>query len=304
MMPDSLGEAQGVAGACGSRVNVNPSASTQTRIDRPRGQHYPARVRQLSIIAAVALLSGCAGTQGLERLVPVPLSDQHERIIGSRIAKRFETGVAPELDPKVNDYLNQISQRIARLSDRPEIPYTVGVYVSPDSRAVAFPGGMIYVSTGLLQRVDTESEVAGVLGHEIAHVALRDPSALLEHNLSDSELAEILSGPKGADTTAAGAEALRLFGAGYTREVEARADVTALLYLSRAGINPEGMIQVLEKMNPVTAQAGQFWEPIGYSHPTLHDRIASLRTELKSMGLDAGLSRDQHPYAPIKRLLK
>jgi predicted Zn-dependent protease len=261
-------------------------------------------VRHFSIVAAALLVTGCAGTHGKAREVPVPLSDQHERIIGSRIAKRFETGLKPELDPKVNDYVNQLCQRIARLSDRPEIPYTVRVFVSEDPRAVAFPGGMIYVSTGLLQRVDTESEVAGVLGHEIAHVALRHPSGLLERGLDDVELAAILSGPRGADTTAAGAEALRLLSAGYGRDAESKADVTSLLYLSRAGIDPKGMIEVMEKLNPARSNNYVFWEPLSGGNSPPVERIASLHEEVRSMGLDAGLARDMHPYAPVKRLLK
>jgi len=257
------------------------------------------------LLAAAALtLGGCAGTKGGERQVPIPLSDQHERIIGSRLAKRFETGVQPELDPRVNDYLNQICGRIARLSDRPDIPYTVSVYQAPEPLAMAFPGGFIYVSTGLLKLLDTESEVAGVVGHEVTHVVLRHPSGVLERGLRDADLAAIVNGPKGADTTSAGAQAMRLLSVGYGREVETTTDVTAMLYLSRAGINPEGMIQVMEKLNPPNAPKETFWEISNDTHPRIIDRIASDRTQLKSMGLDAGLSKDQHPFAPIKKLLK
>lgn len=236
--------------------------------------------------------------------MPVPLSDQHERIIGARVAKRFETGLEPELDPKVNDYLNQLCGRIARLSDRPEIPYSVSVFKSPDPRAIAFPGGLIYVSTGLLKRLDTESEAAGVLGHEIAHIVLRHPSGVLERGLHDADLAAILNEPKGADTTTARAAALRLLEVGHGHDVEVTADVTAMLYVSRAGINPEGMILVMEKLNPPNSTTAVFWESSPDAHIHILDRIASDRTQLKSMGLDAGLSRDQHPYAAIKSLLK
>lgn len=236
--------------------------------------------------------------------MPVPLSDQHERIIGSRLAARFETGLRPETDPQVDDYLNQLSQKIARLSDRPEIPYPVRIFISPEPRAVAFPGGRIYVSTGLLKQIDTECEVAGILGHEIAHVAARHPVGLLERELEDGELAAILLGPKGADTTAAGAKALKLLGMGYGRQIEQSADATALLYLSRVGLNPDGMIQVMEKLSHATFSKEMFWEPLVGGHPAPAERIALLRTQLKSMGLDAGLSRDLHPYAPIKQRLK
>ncbi|MGH7680443.1 MAG: M48 family metalloprotease [Candidatus Eiseniibacteriota bacterium] len=263
------------------------------------------RVSTSVLLATAALaLGGCAGSKGQERQIPVPLSDQHERIIGSRLAKRFETGVDPELDPRISDYLNQICGRIGRLSDRPDIPYTVSVYRAPEPRAMAFPGGFIYVSTGLLKMLDTESEVAGVIGHEVTHVVLRHPSGVLERGLNDADLAAIVNGPKGADTTGAGTAAMRLLSMGYGRGVETTTDVTAMLYVSRAGINPEGMVQAMEKLNPSNSSVETFWEISSNVHPHMIDRIASNRSELKSMGLDAGLSKDQPPYAPIKKLLK
>ncbi len=236
--------------------------------------------------------------------MPVPLSDQHERIIGSRLAARFETGLRPETDPQVDDYLNQLSQRVARLSDRPEIPYPVRVFISDEPRAVAFPGGRLYVSTGLLKHMETECQVAAVLGHEIAHVAGRHPVGMLEQGLSDKELAAILLGPKGADTTAAGAKAIQMLGAGYGQLNEKQADVTAMLYLSRVGLNPDGLLEVMEKLSQATFKKEMFWEPLAGGQLLPAERITILRAEQKSMGLDAGLPRDPHPYAPIKRQLE
>lgn len=254
------------------------------------------------------LLPGCAGTHGKAREVPIPLSDQHERIIGSRLAMRFETGVRPDTDPLVNDYVSQLGQRIARLSDRPEIPFSFRIFADPVPKAVAFPGGIVYVSTGLLARVDTECQLAGVLAHEIAHVAAHDPNAVLERELDDAELAAIARGARaagrGVDSTAAGAKALALLAVGYGQETERQADRTALLYVSRAGLNPEGMIEVIVNLNPTNAQKEVFWEPLSGGHPTPAQRGILLQAELKSLGLDAGLPRDLRPYASVKSRLR
>jgi predicted Zn-dependent protease len=142
------------------------------------------------------------------------------------------------------------------------------------------------------------------LAHEIAHVSSRQAAGLLEKELEDAELAQILLGPKGADTTAAGGKALALLAVGYRRDVESQADDTALLYVSRMGLNPEGLIQVIEKLNPTSAEKEVFWEPLAGGHPTPAQRVLLLRAELKSMGLDAGLPHDLHPYAPVKNRLK
>lgn len=260
----------------------------------------------LTLLALV--LPGCAGTHGKTREVPIPLSDQHERIIGSRLATRFESSVRPDTDPIVNDYVNQLGQRIARLSDRPEIPYTFRIIAEAEPRSLAFPGGEIYVSTGLLRQVDNESQLAGVLAHEIAHVASHHPSAVLERELEDAELAAIARGARaagrGVDSTAAGAKALALLAVGYGQETERQADRTALLYVSRAGLNPEGMIEVIEHLNPPTAKKEVFWEPLAGGHPSQVQRAILLHAELKSLGLDAGLPRDLRPYASVKSRLK
>src|SRR5216117_2125821 len=97
------------------------------RVDPRQAGHYPPSVFVILLISLALLLPGCAGTHGKGREVPIPLSDQHERIIGSRLATRFETGVRAEPDPAINEYASQLGQRIVRLSDRPEIPYTFQV---------------------------------------------------------------------------------------------------------------------------------------------------------------------------------
>ena len=91
---------------------------------------------------------------------------------------------------------------------------------------------------------------------------------------------------------------------GYGQEIERQADRTALLYVSRAGLNPDGMIEVMENLNPPTAQKEAFWEPLAGGHPSPAQRVMLLRAELKSLGLDAGLPRDLRPYAAVKSRLK
>jgi predicted Zn-dependent protease len=275
-----------------------------------RGPHgtYPPRVLVILLVSMALLLSGCAGTHGKGREVPIPMSDQHERIIGGRLATRFETDIRPESDPIVNDYVSQLGQHIAQLSDRPEIPYAFRVFADLDPKAMAFPGGLIYLSTGLLKQVDNECQLAGVLAHEIAHVAAHNPSGVLERDMDDAELAAIARGARGAsrgvDSTAAGAKGLALLAVGYGQDVERQADRTALLYVSRAGLNPDGMIEVMEKIRRPSSQKETFWEPLAGGHPSTAQRVALLREELKSLGLDAGLPRDPRPYASIKNRLR
>ena len=255
------------------------------------------------LVLGGALLARPAARAG-ERLVPVPLSEANERLLGSRIAARYEEGAQPSKDQIVNDYVSSLGLKIARLSDRPELKYTFRVVRTDEPRAIAFPAGFIYVTTGLLQRIDTEGELAGVLAHEIAHVSARHPTRMAEKELKDPGLAAILAGENRADTTAAGAGYLSLLLAGYEKGVERETDVQALLYVARIGLNPEGMLHAMEKLIAANEAGAGYWEVVSGTYKKPEERVAHLRSELKSMGLDAGLPNNQRSYAAIKKRLK
>ena len=236
-------------------------------------------------------------------MVPVPLSEENEREIGSRLAARYEESVQPSKDQIVNDYVSSLGHRIAGLSDRPEIKYRFRVVRSEESRAIAFPAGFIYVTTGLLTRIDSEGELAGILAHEIAHVSARHPNRIVEKEMKDAELAAILAGDIRADTTGAGGRCLSLLLAGYDKNTEKDADVQALLYVARVGLNPEGMLHAMEKLLAAKEAGPGYWEVVAGTYKKPEERVAQLRSELRSMGLDAGLPNNQRPYASVKKRL-
>ena len=242
--------------------------------------------------------------RGGERQVPVPLSETNERQIGSRLAARYEESAEPSKDQVVNDYVAGVGLRIARLSDRPDLKYSFRVVRSKEPKAVAFPAGFIYVTTGLLKRIDSEGELAGVLAHEIAHISARHPNRIVEKEMKDAELAAILAGDNRADTTAAGARCLSLLLAGYEKGVEKEADVQALLYVARVGLNPEGMLVAMEKLLGAEDVGAGYWEVVSGKYKKPDERVAQLRSEIKSMGLDAGLPNNQRSYTAVKKRLE
>ncbi len=255
-------------------------------------------------IALLAAACGCASTTPRARLVPLPISDQQERALGARLAATVESENRVSTNRTANEYVNKLGQRIVRLSDRPDIPYTFKILASERwARAIALPGGYIYVTTGLLMGLDTECQLAGVLAHEVGHVASRDASTILGKEVPDAELAVILRGGPPDSAAMATQKALAVLDAGYGPDVEKQANTTGLMYTARAGLNPEGLIQVIAKMASGGDVGNQFWEPLSGSQPTPEERVGSLRMELSSLGLDAGLPSDPDPYAKVKAQL-
>jgi predicted Zn-dependent protease len=233
-----------------------------------------------------------------------PLGDGEERIIGARLAALVRTEQQSGGDPTVVGYVRALGDRMARLSDRPGIPYTFEVLADSRPRAFALPGGYLYVTTGLLTRIDSQAELAGVLGHALAHVAARHPMTRLLDELGRDALEAILTSPRVGPPSEATRHGLALLLAGYPRDMERQADQMALLFTTRVGLNPEGMLHALEKTNSATGGSHSFWEDTPKGSPSPANRVEALRAEVKRMGLDAGLPTDRDPYAPIKARIR
>jgi predicted Zn-dependent protease len=229
------------------------------------------------------------------------MDDQQERAIGARLAASVEARSHVSKNRTVIEYVNNVGQKIVRLSDRPEIPYTFKVLSDTrEVRAFALPGGHIYVTTGLLLGVETECQLAGVLSHEVGHVAMRDPANLLGKEVPDAQLGVILRGGPPDSAKAAVEAALAALDVGYGAAAERNVNRQALLYSARAGLNPAGLIQMIQRLAGSSETPDRFWEPLSGHQPTAAERVSELEGELKSMGLDAGLPSDPDRYAKVK----
>src|SRR5262245_50312162 len=130
--------------------SLSPSARSLVLLTRslPRAAAFCAATIAL-------LLLGCASARRATQK-PVEMNDAQERVLGARMAAAFEDGETIYLDRQVNGYVNQIGQRIARLSDKPTIPYTFRLVNGAAPRGVVLPRGHLYLSTGLLRRIRSQ----------------------------------------------------------------------------------------------------------------------------------------------------
>ena len=124
-------------------------------------------------LALLAALTGCAGNPATGGASVVVMSESKEAKIGQEMYAEIQKEGAIYDDRELQDYVNRVGQRLVANSDRPDLPFTFTVIDSPDLNAFATPGGYVYIHRGLLAYLDSEAELAGVLGHEIAHVTAR-----------------------------------------------------------------------------------------------------------------------------------
>ena len=221
---------------------------------------------------------------------------EKEHALGEAMASSFEATTKFIVDPEVTGYVNRLGQKIVRNSDS-ELPFTIKVIDSPSRRVFALPGGFLYVDKGLILEVDSEAELAGLMAHEIAHVAARHATRFVTRRNAWNMLSIPLAclGPIGLAARPIGPLSLKKF----TRDAEMEADLLGVEYQWAAGYDPQAFVEVLERLHgkdmqlrqriakavPVTAKA-PLHDQIAHafaSYPTTEERIQRLQDEISTL---------------------
>jgi len=260
----------------------------------------------LITMAVFLLLFNCAttGPGGKKSLILISTTD--EVSIGQSMSKEVETQNKVFADPVVENYINELGQKLAGLSDRTDLPYHFKVLESSDINAFACPGGYIYLYSGLLKTMDNEAQLAGVMAHEIGHVVARHSVKRLQQVLGIQVLLSIALGQSSEITQQAVSTGVSVILQGYSRDNEYEADYDGALYMTKAGYNPQGMIQLFQKFVEMekdrkTTALDKLFE----SHPPSTDRITRVQEEIKSFNLgDHTLTFGQEEYQKIKSRIK
>src|SRR5438067_5639600 len=219
-------------------------------------------------------------------------SPQQDVEIGQQSAAAAQQQLPLLNDSQVNAYVNNIGQRLAANAGGPQFQYQFRVVNSSDINAFALPGGFIYVNRGVLEQAHNEGEVAGVLAHEISHVALRHGT----HQASKAYLAQagisilggILGGKIGQGTAqvinAVGGIGLNALFLKYSRDLETQADVRGSQILAASGYSPVDMVNFFKTLERVDTSKKTNWLS---DHPAPPDRIARIEKEAQLLHVSA-----------------
>lgn len=254
-------------------------------------------MKKLTAMAAGALfLTGCADIEGLRDLTEIrdtvetvryavgDVPENEEREIGEALAEQLLGAAPPVQDPEVQRYVNRVGTWVARQSDRPRLDWTFAVIDVDTVNAYAAPGGYVFVTRGLFLLMEDEAELAGVLGHEIAHVTERHHMRELQRAARWGlafDLVEQATGD-GLDDEALRALAnagARLYDSGLSREDELDADRIGAIYAARAGYDPWALLSTLTTIEGIHPQALAV-EQLTASHPPTEDRRNILAAHL------------------------
>lgn len=211
--------------------------------------------RLLAVFFSAALVSDCAINPATGLPIATVVSTETEKELGKEAAEEVSRSMGLADDPKLNAYVQAIGQRLAEQSPRKDVPYEFHVVEMQEPNAFALPGGYIYVSRGILPILNSEAELAGVVGHEIGHVAAR-------HSVRRISLAApfaIVGGIVGGVTSIVSPRLGQALGAipmlagglviqPYSRDQERDADKIGVKLAAESGYDPQGLSQALHQL--------------------------------------------------------
>lgn len=228
----------------------------------------------------IALLSGCAVNPVTGKKELVLVGEQWELDTGAKQygPARQAQGGDYIVDPALSAYVNRVGQRLAAVSDR-KLPYEFKVLNNSVPNAWALPGGKISVNRGLLTELKSESELAAVLGHEIVHAAAKHGAQGMTRGMLLQAgvvgVAVALQGEDYGQWAQAGASVgAQLINQKYGRDDEREADHYGMLYMSRAGYDPQGAVELQRTFVALQEGGRQDWiSGLFASHPPSPERV-------------------------------
>ncbi|MCS3902055.1 putative Zn-dependent protease [Methylohalomonas lacus] len=238
------------------------------------------RTSLLPLLLLTLLLTGACATNPVSGEQDIVfMSEEQELALGRQTHAEIIDAFGEYDDPELQRYVNDIGKRLAAQSHRPELIYRFTVLDSADINAFALPGGYIYITRGLLAYLNSEAEMAAVLGHEIGHVTARHSvqqySAAQMANIGATLTAIFVPGMNnqaaGSLMNIAGTAILR----GYGREHELQADRLGAEYMAQSGYDPEKILDVLGVLKDQQVYAQKIAEREGREPQTYHGLFAT-----------------------------
>ncbi len=212
-------------------------------------------------------------------------SIEKEIALGKGLAQEIERQAKVIDDPIIAEYVNRIGQNLVRNSDA-KVPFTIKVLDTEEVNAFALPGGFFFVNSGLILKADSEAELAGVMAHEIAHVALRHGTK----QATRGDIAQIatiplifMGGWAGYGIRQAASILIPVGFLQFSQTMEKQADYFGLQYMYKAGYDPTAFVDFFEKIETLEKKKPGTLSKVFSTHPMTDNRIKEAQSEIQSI---------------------
>jgi predicted Zn-dependent protease len=237
----------------------------------------------LALATLLAVSCGSGGGAGDFNLISI----EEEWQLGAQLSQDIARQVRLSNDPTLNNYINQMGQKIVAQTPDPfnRLPWQFHVVDDPAINAFAIPGGHVYVHTGLIANADNAAEVAGVMAHEISHVTARHSTEQISRQYGLSVLAGVALGQNPGALAQIAAQILAGGAlARFSREAEREADELGIQAMARAGYNPIGMATMFEELMEHRQSRPSGVEQFFSTHPLTEERVRDARNRAQQIG--------------------
>lgn len=229
------------------------------------------------------------------------MSLDEEWQLGQQMAAQVsqQMRLLPDSDPAVA-YVRRVGERIHAQTPQASLPYTFHIVVDPNVNAFSLPGGHIYVNSGLIAQADHANELAGVLGHEISHVVARHVVKQIQQQQGIEVLGALVLGqnPSALSTLVAQIVAGGAM-ARFSRADEKQADDLGLRFMTAAGYDPHGMLDMFRKLQSLEQGRPGAVERFFLDHPLTQDRINNISNQIGNARTNGIV--DEPEYQSIRR---
>jgi predicted Zn-dependent protease len=209
------------------------------------------------------------------------LPEEQDIAIGRKYAPEVERQMGGRIaNEALQNYIDNVGQRIARISHRPDLEYHFVVLNDKSVNAMALPGGYLFITKGMLKELTTEAQLAGILAHEIVHVVARDTSNAMSNQIGIDILLSAVTSEKTSKGILTAADLTRqILSLQYSRTDEKAADVAGMDYMVLAGYSPYGMVETMQML-----QSQQKIRPIEFlsTHPSPENRVEYLTQKIQT----------------------
>jgi predicted Zn-dependent protease len=264
------------------------------------------RALTLGFLITLGFVGGCSTNPATGKMQLNAFADKDTEIkLGSSAAPGMINEGGGEIpDPEIQAYVTNIGKRLAAGSERPDLPWEFHTLNTTVVNAFALPGGKVFITRGLMEKLENEAQVAGVLGHECGHVTAQHiGQQMTRQKMFEAGLAGVGLFAKNDLAQTVGGYGGQLYLLKFGRDQESQADSLGIRYMSKLNYDPQGQVQVMQVLKSL-GNSGIEWLQ---THPAPDTRIQRVKDEIKKHYANTQnnpqFSLKPEAYAPIKARL-
>lgn len=260
-----------------------------------RKDDMKAKIIFLLLLPLFLLTVGCATNPISGKSQLMLFSEEQDIELGKSYAPEIEKEMGGKIqDLTLQNYIDSVGQKVAAVSHKPYFDYHFTALEDKTVNAFALPGGYIFITRGMLEKLENEAQLAAIFAHETTHVVARHSSAQISREIGIELALSVAAGQSSGGAMQVAGIARQIIGLGYSRAQESEADLAGLDYMVKAGYDPQEMVktmQMLEAQNEV--------RPIEFlsTHPSPERRVEYISQAISERGyLSIGMKVGKEDY--------